>query len=361
MGLIRSTDVNSGRQSAVDIAKTLSIFFMVIIHTMEGTDIDTSCGLGYVFDSILGAQFGAPVFMACMGIGLTFSHRSDARTMAHRGWVLFLAGYLLNLAKAIPSLILGCTTGDAEYYTDFVYDLTNIDILQFAGMAFLTIALCKRIGLDIWWTTAVAIVMLVFGSVVNMVDTGHIWLNILLSPFIGIKSELVCSDFPLVNWFLFVIAGYWFGRLLKRVENTNELYGVLGVIGSAIYLTYTAYAIPAGKGMYGEEAYYFYDMRALDFEICICAILMSLSFSHFLSLLLDRISPATERFSQRLAIDLTKIYIAQWLIIKWFVEAPMTNYMGLTFGPWESLGIGIVVLVLSVLFSRLKPLSLLKI
>lgn len=361
MGLIHSTDVNTGRQNAVDIAKTLSIFFMVIIHTMEGTDIDTSYGLGYVFDSILGAQFGAPVFMTCMGICLTFSLRNDARTMAHRGWVLLLAGYLLNLARAIPSLMLAWTTGDAAYYSGFIYDLTNIDIFQFAGVAFLTMALCKRIGFDIWWMTVVAIVMLVFGSVVNMVDTGHVWLNILLSPFVGIKSELVSSDFPLVNWFLFVIVGYWFGRLLRRVEKTNELYGVLGVIGTAIYLTYAEYAIPAGKGMFGDEAYYFYDMRALDFEICICAILMSLSISHFLSLLLNRILPTAERFSQRLASDLTKIYIAQWLLIKWFVDALMTNYLGLTFGPWESLGIGIVVLVLSVLCSRLKPLSLLKI
>ena len=60
-------EVNTGRQMQVDMAKMFAIFFMVIIHTFEGGDADMETGLGYFFDSIAGAQFGAPVFMIVSG------------------------------------------------------------------------------------------------------------------------------------------------------------------------------------------------------------------------------------------------------------------------------------------------------
>jgi hypothetical protein len=58
---------------------------------------------------------------------------------------------------------------------------------------------------------------------------------------------------------------------------------------------------------------------------------------------------------------LTKIYVAQWIIIMWLVRGFMTEYMG-----WElSIGwlfvVGLGILVLSIGWARVKPLSKLKI
>ena len=145
--LFSDKEINTGRQIGVDMAKMFAIFFMVIIHTFEGGDADMETGLGYFFDSIAGAQFGAPVFMLCMGIGLTFSRKNDAATMMRRGVMLFVAGYVLNIIRALPFLILWLINSDEEYITDTVHALTDVDIFQFAGTAFLLLKLipCNNI------------------------------------------------------------------------------------------------------------------------------------------------------------------------------------------------------------------------
>ena len=58
--------------------------------------------------------------------------------------------------------------------------------------------------------------------------------------------------------------------------------------------------------------------------------------------------------------DLTKIYIAQWLIIMWVVRAIMTDCMELQLGQWGLLVVGIIILLLSIRWARIKPLSKLK-
>ena len=62
----------------------------------------------------------------------------------------------------------------------------------------------------------------------------------------------------------------------------------------------------------------------------------------------------------RICIDLTKIYIAQWIIIMWVVRAIMTDCMELQLGQWGLLVVGIIILLLSIGWARLKPLSKLK-
>jgi hypothetical protein len=85
------------------MVKMIAIFIMVIIHTLEHGEADLNSGLGYFFDSIAGSQFGAPVFMICMGIGITYRRKNDAATVMKRGGMLLLAGYLLNVVARCRS------------------------------------------------------------------------------------------------------------------------------------------------------------------------------------------------------------------------------------------------------------------
>lgn len=101
MNLFSHSEINTGRQAAVDMAKFLAIIFMVIIHTIEGGDGNVDSGAGYFFDSVTGAMFAAPVFMATMGIGITYSRHADAGTMLRRGCKLLLAAYLLNSVSLV--------------------------------------------------------------------------------------------------------------------------------------------------------------------------------------------------------------------------------------------------------------------
>lgn len=351
-------EVNTGRQYAVDMAKMFAIFFMVIIHTFECGEAEMDSGIGYFFDSIVGAQFGAPVFMVCMGIGLTFSRRSDAPHMAYRGLLLILAGYLLNLAKALPMFLLVPATGNTDYYADGIYALTNVDILQFAGMAFLLLALCRRLNLSFPWLCLLAIVMSVAGSFIRKMDFGSFWINLPCSLIIGIDTDLVRTDFPLLNWFIFVVTGYAFGLLLRRCTDCDRLYRILLPLTAVIYGAYAAYALPRGIGMFGDCPQDFYHMNFLDMIICLDASLLGISLCHFIAKVMsDNLMQSVTRICN----DLTKIYVAQWIIIMWLVRGFMTEYMG-----WElSIGwlfvVGLVILVLSIGWARVKPLSKLKI
>ncbi len=358
MRLFSQQEINTGRQYAVDMAKMFAIFFMVIIHTFENGEAEMDSGIGYFFDSIVGAQFGAPVFMVCMGIGLAYSRNSDSKTMAHRGLLLLLAGYLLNIARALPMFLLVPATHDTSYYADGINALTDVDILQFAGMAFLLLALCRRLNLSFVWLCLLAIVMSVAGSFIRKMDFGSFWINLPCSLIIGIDTELVRTDFPLLNWFSFVVAGYGFGLLLRRCTDCNKLNCYILPVTALIYAAYTAYALPRGIGMFGDCPQDFYHMNFLDMIICLDSSLLAISLCHFIAkVMTDNLMQSVTRICN----DLTKIYVAQWIIIMWLVRGFMTEYMG-----WElSIGwlfvVGLGILVLSIGWARVKPLSKLKI
>lgn len=331
---------------------------MVIIHTLEHGEADLEGGLGYFFDSIAGSQFGAPVFMLCMGIGITYSRKNDAAMIMKRGGMLLLAGYLLNVLRAIPFLILYALSGEEEYLNETIRSLTDVDILQFAGMSFLVIGLFKRLNLSLYWAAVVAVVMSIVGNYVQKVDLGCFWCNLLASPFIGIDSELVKTYFPLFNWFGFVVVGYGLGKLLRRCEDVNRFYLYILPFAALVYFCYTAYAIPRGIGMYGLDPWDFYHVSSLDIVICIAAALLAMSVCHFVALVLP------QRLMQgvtRISADLTKIYIAQWIIIIWLVRAVMSEYFGLRLDISWLLLVGVVILLLSIGWARVKPLSKLKI
>ena len=85
---------------------------------------------------------------------------------------------------------------------------------------------------------------------------------------------------------------------------------------------------------------------------------MSLGFSHFLAKLLGGSVMAGVT---RISADITRIYIVSWIIIMWLLYVPVTNYLEIRLGIWPLVGISIIILGLSVLLARVKPLSALKI
>lgn len=356
--LFSGTEVNTGRQTAIDLAKFFSIFFMVIIHTMECGNCNFDSGIGYFFDSVAGAQFAAPVFMAAMGIGLTFSRHSDSATMLRRGLKLFVAGYLLNIVRALPIFAMVWLKGDDSYYLKTVRELTDVDIFQFAGLAFMLIGLLKYMKLSMWWAYGLALIMTMAGNFVRLIDTGNFWLNLIISPFVGVKSDLVTTDFPLLNWFIFVVIAYGMGKMIRHCTNLDKLYLIITPVAVAIYLSYVAYAVPHEQGMFDDLPQDFYHMKTLDVFICLCAIVMAFGLCQYFTTLL---SEKAIRGVTHVSADITRIYIAQWVLAKWVVQGLLTEYLELQFESWIVIIIGVLILLLSAFSARVKPLSLLKI
>lgn len=340
------------------MAKFFAIVFMVIIHTIEGGDGNVDSGAGYFLDRVTGGIFAAPVFMAAMGTGITYSRHADAGTMLRRGCMLLLAGYLLNAVRALPVLALVWLKGDDSYYAVTINELTTNDILHFAGMAFLLLGFLKYLKLNMWWSFCVAAALSVTGHFVRMVDTDNFWFNLVLSPFVGVDSDLVYSCFPLLNWFMFVVAGYGMGWLIRRCTNLDRLFLLATPVAVIAFGVYVAISVHSGWGMFAEGPEAFYHMKLPELVFFLICVVISLGVSHFLAKLLDGKAMAGVT---RISADITRIYIVSWVIIMWLLYVPVTNYLEIQLGIWPLVGIGIIILVISVLLARVKPINTLKI
>ena len=86
--LFSDEKINTGRQVELDIAKALSIIFMVFVHIlMVAPAFNNTISPSYllIVGNILGRPCAAPVFMFCLGVGIIYSRRSQWIVILLRG------------------------------------------------------------------------------------------------------------------------------------------------------------------------------------------------------------------------------------------------------------------------------------
>ena len=169
--------VNLGRQKELDIAKGIAIIFMVFCHGFEILawffNPEISSDFAYtLLDVILGGSFAAPVFIFCMGISFAYSRKSSAADMLKRA--LKMAGIVLIfeiVRTALPGLLQWGISRDPECieYVDLFF---CVDILQFAVMSMLVIALFKKLQLKPIVMVIIAVICSVIGQLLQGVSTG---------------------------------------------------------------------------------------------------------------------------------------------------------------------------------------------
>jgi hypothetical protein len=88
--------------------------------------------------------------MVVMGMGMLYTGHFSSRDFARRGIKLGLLGILLNICRCtVPYLIGYAITGDyGKYMTDIVFETFENDILMFAGLSFLLMALLRHLKLS---------------------------------------------------------------------------------------------------------------------------------------------------------------------------------------------------------------------
>ena len=140
--------VNVGRQEELDWAKSLAIVAMICVHVYEQLSIvDIEVVPTDAFRIILEFVAGpltAPLFMFCMGVGIMYSNNSAPLQMVKRAFNLLRNGYLLSFFKGTILVAIALALGYTINWT-LADSLFLVSILQFAGMAFLTIALMKKL------------------------------------------------------------------------------------------------------------------------------------------------------------------------------------------------------------------------
>ena len=173
------------------MAKATCIFLMILLHSYLGFSPDND-GVIMRFLGNWAGLLGAVSFMAYMGIGMRYSRHQDPGSNIVRGIALLTVSQLVNLLRfAIPGLVAFHATGDRRFIP-YMLDVIQSDIITFAGLAFLFMALLKKLKLRDGWILAIGIVMnLLMIPLGNIIKTPEAyWPNRILNLFIRTENSM---------------------------------------------------------------------------------------------------------------------------------------------------------------------------
>jgi len=334
--------VNLKRQPEIDLARGFSSLLIILCHVglYLGNPNDK---IVYTFSDIAGSEFGAPAFLALMGISIAFSKCQDPKPMLIRGIKLFIGGYLLSAFRTvIPRIILG----NIDEWTDMTAFFA-VDIFQIAGLTFMFLALLKAIKIPSWGIFGISIVMVGIDQIFfkNPLNIKNMYLCGLVDLFIPVTQW---SCFPFLTWFFFPAFGLFFGEFLIRCTDKKKLYAVLLPISTCAvaYVYYSFYKLYPDYPTY----YYggnFYYMGIINVLINALFITFGLSFWFLTQNFWPKF---IKQYLTFLGRNLTVFYVFTWMFV-----APMIHInakLGITFGTLTSFLMMIVYLAVCALCTK---------
>lgn len=241
---------------------------------------------------------------------------------------------------------------ETDYKKALIDTIGTIDILQFAGMAFLIVALMKKLRVDNWMMLAVAILLQAFGTIfIGSFDSAPKIIQYLFGLLFYTNSYIA---FPTALWLIYPVFGICFASILRRVTDKQELYKTLLVIsivcfvGVSVGTSFLGYDI---KG-YFESEYY---QQNLFSTLWIASILgISISVYYFISKFVKGKAQNTIKY---ISSNLNTIYIIQWLLITYSIAVKELVGLG-SLAAELAIPVGIIVALCSIgitwLWNRVK-------
>lgn len=353
-------NINAGRQFEVDIVKCFAIPFMICIHFYEQFG-----GYGFadempdtLFRNVMefvGGPLAAPVFMFSMGIGMIYSRRKALSDFIRRGGKLLLIGYALNFFRQTLPQLIGMALG-IDAGIDIIGGLLCVDILPFAGMAFLTVGLMKKHRLSEVQICGIAFLMQAVG----------IWsTKFNLKP--GVAQNLLglliptgkWTSFPLTLWLVYPTLGMLFGEILMRCSDKNKMYRKLMIYSAVFFVVLTAGLLYIGydiRNAYALCSDYYYHQSIISTLWTASIIIFEVSACWFL--FGKQVKTKAGSFIRYCSVSLNTIYIIQWIIIAYSVALGILLGIGKTRSPFVIISGGLIVtavaIVISVLFKKSK-------
>ncbi len=334
---------NQGRQLGIDLAKCLSISFMVIVHCLKQFGVDPSLPFYQYFDLIFGSILAAPVFMTAMGVGLAYSRRSSPSQFIFRGINILILGYLLEFVRVWPRYVIAGVNLDLDLlFTAVFINSLGGDILQFAGLALILFGLLRLAKLKDYWILAVGVALSLVTTFVPLLVSDQI----LLVNFVGLFAistykDMVTVAFPVLSWFIFVGFGYWYGNRLKNSHNTVKFHLICGGIGAVIAITGFTISSLYGFGAIGaNDETAFYGMKIYDAIFCLGACVGFFALCHFISLISPKL---LQKGYINMSNGLNLIYMIHWPMIL-YISLPL-EYYGIFLPLWSVLLIGIGIII----------------
>lgn len=349
--------VNKERQVEVDLARSIFILCLALIHCIIACTPEEGLvsGIPYLFDTIIGGPLSAPIYMFAMGIGFAYSKNRGKTNHFHRGVQLFALGYLLNACRyLIPYMIGYGITGNGEkYMMQLPYLFLGNDVLQFAGLATIILAIFVRIGMKDWQMVALSWMASVVGTLLAGVDAKAPFLNICLGYVIGTEdaAEMVVSYFPILNWMVFPVGGYIFGKRLLHLKDKKLFYGILATVCTAVSVVFYASGIYFERGMFGEGQNCYYHMQTLDAFGATMSTLAILGIWHFLK---NRMPQCVIQILVNASKHINSIYCIHWVLVVISTDLVLYIVRGTQIlPPYLSVLLGVGISIVSVILANI--------
>lgn len=243
---INNTAPQNGRLLSVDLVRGLAVFFMIAVHTLTlfGTQEVQSSIFGDIIN-FLGSPPAAPVFMTMMGLSLIYSHKKGLKAKLLRGFLVFLSGYLLNLLRFVIPFEMG-----KWLMPDMVASMLqeglnarelffSIDILQFAGIALMIMAVIQYLRINKWIILSGSLAVVLVSPLLWGISTGIPEVDFFLDLLWGDRSLPLLTNavaFPAFPWLAFPLLGMFLGETIKASTNHRKTFKTLGLAGLAIML-----------------------------------------------------------------------------------------------------------------------------
>ncbi|CAH1208459.1 hypothetical protein PAECIP111892_03114 [Paenibacillus auburnensis] len=318
--MLAREEVNKGRQLEFDVAKALAIFFMVIIHVGDNMSQLDHNGMPYYywFLDFIGGPMAAPMFMFAMGVGMVYTRYNSSGDFAKRGVKLIVLGYGLNFFREtflmIGSNVLSIET---DYKKALIDTIGTVDILHFAGMAFLSVALMRKLVIKKWMMLCIAIILQGIGTLfIGLFDSAPKVVQYVLGLLFFTNKYIA---FPTTLWLVYPVLGICFASILRRVTDKQAFYKMVLLISSiglsAISIGTTTVGYSVGRYFTGEGASY-YQQNLFSTLWISCILGVSISVYYYISTPVRR---KMENIIKYLSSNLNTIYVIQWLLITYTI------------------------------------------
>ena len=315
----------NNRLLSIDLARGLAVFFMIAVHTLEvfaNQEVKNSV-FGQIIE-FLGGPPAAPVFMTLMGFSFIYSTKSELKPKLFRGFKIFLTGYLLNILRGvIPFSISSYLNMDiAKAFPIGKLNewtlLTIVDILQFAGIALIIMAVIQAFKINKY--------LILLSAFLISVISPFLWGIKIDIPIIDHVLELFWGDqpiefsfiankiaFPVFPWLTFPLLGMFLGETVKNSTDSLRTFNYFGIAGIVVILI--GGAISYNNLTHHFNDYYHSRQGAMVF---MCGFV--LFWLYATKLIIDTV-PKNSFFDLLFTWSkgVTNIYFVQWIIIIWSI------------------------------------------
>lgn len=352
MSLLSPTETNTGRQLALDYARGFAVICMVLCHAVMHLGIGYDEDPLYFFaDEILGGPSVAPLFMICLGISLCYSRHTSPLYLLKRGIKYLLGAYLLSFLRGgLLAIMGGMATGwdNNEVgvdYADMALKANMIvDILQFAGVMFLFLALALKLKLNNWMMLAAGILFQLVGHCFEAYDAGNGYATALwglLIPSGDVDPDICLSCFPFTLWAIYPIIGYIFGQYLRRISDLDFFYKRAFIASGALTLLYFIILFIWGNRPF-SPSYYWHTLPEAFFYLALDLFIISA-----FHLLIPRMPHFLHTIFVNYSYDITRVYCVSWCLILWIRIPIQVNYDMRGIEPLHAYPIAFVILIAS--------------